>query len=191
MQLCVQCNTALLCLYKAWLLFHHIPVILIPSSVSLSKTVIQSLPRSLSLSICQSAVSHSLIQSVPRLLSLSVSCSFSHSIPLSLFAHLTSPSLTHQHFPPIHHSTRLSCQVLHYESLVSLPLYQANFLVSESHLPFLFCGTLHELHLLQTSSVFCTPWPITIHLLPATRRHYFFALCHHQLLLSLFLYLSR
>lgn len=86
------------------------------SKVSLSKTVIQSLPRSLSLSICQSAVSHSLIQSVPRILSLSVSRSFSHSMPLSLFAHLTSSSFTHLHLPLIHHSTRLgrffNCQQL-------------------------------------------------------------------------------
>ena len=87
----VQCNTAPLCLYEARPLSHPCPVILIPSNVSLSKTVTQSLPRSLSLSICQSAVSHSLIQSVPRLPSPSVSHSFSHSIPLSLFAHLTSP----------------------------------------------------------------------------------------------------
>lgn len=122
---CVQCNTALLCLYKAQLLFRHISVILIPSNVSLSKTVTQSLPHSLSLSICQSAVSHSLIQSVPRLLSLSVSRSFSHSIPLSLFAHPTSPSLTHLHFPSIHHSTCLSCQVFNCQqpTLVSLSLY--------------------------------------------------------------------
>lgn len=79
---------------------NNTPVILIPSNVSLSKTVTQSLPRSLPLSIRQSAVSHSLIQSVPRPLSLSVSRSFTHSIPLSLFAHLTSPSLTHLHSLP-------------------------------------------------------------------------------------------
>lgn len=96
---------------------NNTPVILIPSNVSLSKTVTQSLPRSLPLSIRQSAVSHSLIQSVPRPLSLSVSRSFTHSIPLSLFAHLTSPSLTHLHSlpppvsSPIHHTARLSRQV--------------------------------------------------------------------------------
>lgn len=113
-EVCVWCNTAPLCLYEALHVFHHIPAILIPSSVSLSKTVTQSLPRSLSLSICQSAVSHSLIQSVPRLLSPSVSRSFTHSIPLALFAHLTSRSLTHLHspHPPIHHSTLLSCRFL-------------------------------------------------------------------------------
>ncbi len=115
-------------------------MIFILCNVSLSKTVTQSLPRSLSLSICQSAMSHSLIQSVPRLLSLSVSHSFSHSIPLSLFAHLTSPLLTHLHFPPIHHRTRLSCQIFNCQqpALVSLSLYQGNFLFSESPSCFVF-----------------------------------------------------
>ncbi|CAB1447095.1 unnamed protein product [Pleuronectes platessa] len=59
------------------------PVSRVPSIVPLSKTVTQSLPRSLSLSICQSAVSRSLIQSVPLLLGPSVSGSFSRSIPLA------------------------------------------------------------------------------------------------------------
>ncbi len=120
-RVCVQCNTAPLCLHKEQLLFQHIPVILIPSNVSVSKTVTQSLPRSLSLSICQSAVCHSLIQSAPRLLSLSVSLSLGHSIPLSLFAHLTSSSLAHLHFPPIHHSTHLSSQVCNCQQPFSLP----------------------------------------------------------------------
>ena len=111
--LCVfRCNTAPLCLHREKLRFQHTPVSLIPSKVSLSKTVTQSLPCSLSLSIRQSAVSRSLIQSVPRLLGLSVSCSFSHSIPLAWFAHLTSPSFTHLHFPPIHHSTHLFARFL-------------------------------------------------------------------------------
>lgn len=86
----VQCNTAPLGLYKT-LLFNHIPVILIPCNVSLSKTVTQSLPRSLSLSICQSAVSHSLIQSVPR---FSVCQSAAHSVTPSLSPYL------HTSLPP-------------------------------------------------------------------------------------------
>lgn len=78
-------------------LVQHTPVILIPPNVSLSNTVTQSLTRSLSLSICQSAVSHSLIQSVPRLLCLSASRSCTRSMPLSWFAHLPPHSLT---WPP-------------------------------------------------------------------------------------------
>lgn len=138
MRFSVQCNNAPLCPNTAHLFFHHISVILIPPKVSLSKTVTQSLPHSLSLSICQSAVSHSLIQSVPHFLSLSVSRSFSHCIPLSLFAHLTSPSLTHLYFPPIHHSFLvarfLTVSSLHWSGFLSF--YHANILFSESLLCF-------------------------------------------------------
>lgn len=146
---------------RRWLLFHHTAVIFIPSNVSLSKTVIQSLSRSLSLSICQSTVSHSLIQLVPRLLSLSASRSFSHSIPLSLFAHLTSPSLTHLHSSPPFPSITLHVLVATFFTVsfwsVSLSLYRCKLLLSESHLGFsCFCGTSHELPVPQTSSsLFC------------------------------------
>lgn len=133
---CAQCNTAPLCLSKALLLLHHVPAILIPSSVSLSKTVTQSLSRPLCLSVCQSAVSHSLIQSV--------SCSLSLSIPLSLFAHLTSCSLTHLHFLLIHHSTRLSCRVFRLSAAgFGQPLFlcRGNVLFSESpSCLFVFCS---------------------------------------------------
>lgn len=111
---------------------HHVPVILTPPDVSLSNTVTQSLARSLSLSIRQSAVSHSLIQSVPRLLSLSASRSFSHSVPLSLFAHLTSP-LAHSPALSLHPSqcTSQCCQVFRCEqpTLGSFSLYRGNFSV--------------------------------------------------------------
>lgn len=144
---------------------NNTPVILIPSNVSLSKTVTQSLPRSLPLSIRQSAVSHSLIQSVPRPLSLSVSRSFTHSIPLSLFAHLTSPSLTHLHSPPpppvsspIHHTARLSRQVFNCRPLTfgrPFSLYQGNLLSSKKLLVFsVFCRTSLALLAPQPSSAF-------------------------------------
>lgn len=148
-------------------------MILILSKVSLSKTVTQSLPLSLPLSICQSAVSHSLIQSVPRLLSLSVSRSFSHSVPLSLYAHLTSSSFTHQHFPFIHLSTRL-----------------ARFLtVSSSLLASLFPPAVRVLtlwkkaprFLFRIPSLYLKPWPQAIHLVSATYGCYF-AWCLLQLL---------
>lgn len=131
-------------------------MILIPSKVSLSKTVTQSLPHSPSLSICQSAVSHSLIQSVPHFLSLSVSRSFSHCIPLSLFAHLTSPSLTYLYFPPIHHSTLLGCQVSNCQQPA---LVRLSFFLPRKHFilwkPLMFCDfyrSLPELAVVQTSS---------------------------------------
>lgn len=133
-----------------------LPVFLIPSSVSLSKTVTQSLPRSLSLSVCQSAVSRSLIQSVLRLLSLSLSRSLTHSFPLSLFAHLTSLSLAHLHSPPIHHRAHLSCQVFFFSfscqrpRQVSLSLHLLNFSASQSSSCFvLFCWTSFQLPVLQ------------------------------------------
>lgn len=65
-------------------------MILIPAVVSLSNTVTQSLAHSfsLSLAVCQSAVSHSFIHSALKLLTLSVWSSFTHSSTLN------SPSLT-------------------------------------------------------------------------------------------------
>lgn len=156
MRFSVQWNNAPLCPNTAHLFFHHISVILIPSKVSLSKTVTQSLPHSPSLSICQSAMSHSLIQSVPHFLSLSVSRSFSHCIPLSLFAHLTSPSLTHLYFPPIHHSTLLGCQVSNCQQPA---LVRLSFFLPRKHFilwkPLMFCDfyrSLPELAVVQTSS---------------------------------------
>lgn len=121
-------------------------------------------------------MSHSLIQSVPRLLSLSVSRSFTHSIPLSLFAHLTSPSLTHSPAlsPHIHHFARLSCQVFFWPSA-------ANFLSAK-----LFCS-------LKAARVFfvCFVGPCSSSLVPQNLLSVFFYLalsslfsfCHLSLLL--------
>lgn len=69
--------------------------LLLPAGVTLSNAVSQSLARSRSLSICQSAVSHCFIQSPPRPLSLSVWRSFTpRRASLLIGTHLTS-SLAH------------------------------------------------------------------------------------------------
>lgn len=137
---CVWCNTAPLCLYTA-LVPSHLPAILIPPEVSLSKTVTQSLSRPLSLSLSVSQPCP--IPLFSQCLAFSVCQSPAHSVTPSLSPYLHTslpPPLTHLHFPPIHHSTRLSCQVFTCQqpTLASLSLYQVHFLSSESPSCFLF-----------------------------------------------------
>lgn len=78
--------------------------LLLPAGVTLSNAVSQSLARSRSLSICQSAVSHCFIQSPPRPLSLSVWRSFTarRASLLICTPHFLPRSLTCT-IPDIHH----------------------------------------------------------------------------------------
>lgn len=106
-----RCNTAPVCPHRARHSLRHTSS---SHPVSRRQPISWLVPFSLSppLSVSQPRLPP-FIQPMPRLLSLSVPRSFTHSIPLSLFAHLASPS--HSPVSPafsshIHHFARLGCQ---------------------------------------------------------------------------------